>query len=139
MITIVVLLVLAGISITMLAGDNSILRKAGEAKEITREKDIQEQVTLSASAALIDSLGGTIEQDQLQKELDKYFGAGNASIEYDEANKMYTVTVGDYEVKVSNTGEVGEIAKANISIKLTLSSSNTATSWKITPILDLIS
>ena len=37
-ITIIVLLILAGISIQMLTGDNGILTRAGEAKEKTRQK-----------------------------------------------------------------------------------------------------
>ena len=35
-ITIIVLLILAGVSISMLTGDNAILSKAGQAKEATR-------------------------------------------------------------------------------------------------------
>ena len=34
-VTIIVLLILAGISISMLSGDNGILQRAAEAKEIT--------------------------------------------------------------------------------------------------------
>lgn len=45
-ITIIVLLILAGISISMLAGDNSILQKSGEAKEKTTVAGEKEQIQL---------------------------------------------------------------------------------------------
>ena len=46
-ITIIVLLILAGISISMLSGDNSILSRAGEAKERTEESQREEQVKMA--------------------------------------------------------------------------------------------
>ena len=45
-ITIIVLLILAGISIMMLTGDNGILTRAGETKEATEEKEFKEQLQL---------------------------------------------------------------------------------------------
>ena len=41
-VTIIVLLILAGVSIQMLAGDNGILTRAGEAKEKTEFAEIEE-------------------------------------------------------------------------------------------------
>ena len=41
-ITIIVLLILAGVSISMLTGDNAILSKAWQAKEATRFQCLQE-------------------------------------------------------------------------------------------------
>ena len=43
-ITIIVLLILAGISISMLSGDNSILNQAGRARDITGQRDIEERI-----------------------------------------------------------------------------------------------
>ena len=45
-ITIIVLLILAGVTIASLSGDNGILTRAAEAKERTRREDIQEQLNL---------------------------------------------------------------------------------------------
>ena len=42
-ITIIVLLIIAGISISMLTGENSLLKKAAEAKELTDLKQLEEQ------------------------------------------------------------------------------------------------
>ena len=46
-VTIIVLLILAGISIQMLTGDNGILTRAGEAKDTTDEAQIKEKIRLS--------------------------------------------------------------------------------------------
>ena len=45
-ITIIVLLILAGISISMLTGENGLLTKADEAKTQTGEKSAKEKVQL---------------------------------------------------------------------------------------------
>ena len=59
-ITIIVLLILAGISISMLSGDNGILNKAVQAKDATRGGEVQETVTLAAANNTgVDYIGGT--------------------------------------------------------------------------------
>ena len=46
-VTIIVLLILAGISIQMLTGDNGILQRAAEAKENTEQSQLEEQRRLA--------------------------------------------------------------------------------------------
>ena len=59
-VTIIVLLILAGISISMLSGDNGILNKAVQAKDATRGGEVQETVTLAAANNTgVDYIGGT--------------------------------------------------------------------------------
>ncbi len=59
-ITIIVLLILAGISITMLSGDNSILNNATRAKDATRGGEVQETVNLAATSnAGVNYIEGT--------------------------------------------------------------------------------
>ena len=59
-ITIIVLLILAGISISMLSGDNGILNRAVQAKEATRGGEVQETVTFAAANnAGVEHIGGT--------------------------------------------------------------------------------
>ena len=53
-ITIIVLLILAGISISMLSGDNGILQKAAEAKEKTDEATLREEQQLADLAELMN-------------------------------------------------------------------------------------
>ena len=56
-ITIIVLLILAGISISMLSGDNSILNQAGRARNITEQKDVEERIQLAYLASVSTGLG----------------------------------------------------------------------------------
>lgn len=59
-ITIIVLLILAGVSIATLTGDNGLLSKAQEAKDATRGGEVQETVTLAAANNTgADYIGGT--------------------------------------------------------------------------------
>ena len=67
-VTIIVLLILAAISITMLTGQNSILNRASEAKNKTGVSQEEETVKLSISDALTQGLG-TISTENLQNAL----------------------------------------------------------------------
>ena len=49
-ITIIVLLILAGVSIAMLTGDNGILTRAGDAKMAQIEGEVQEKINLAIQA-----------------------------------------------------------------------------------------
>ena len=125
-VTIIILLILAGVSIAMLTGNNGVLTQAKSAKENTRVGEVQEKVKLAAQAALTDNLGNGIEKEKFQEELNNMFTQGEqVGLEYDETNKKYTVTVDKYEVEVSNMGAVGEAKEATIQAKLTLTYKNT--------------
>ena len=52
-VTIIVLLILAGISISMLTGQNGILNRAAEAKEKTEKSKFEENTVLSEYEQLI--------------------------------------------------------------------------------------
>ena len=68
-ITIIILLILAGVSITTLTGDNGTLTKAREASEKTRQVNAEEQVQI----AVVGSIGtdGNIQNGELKSNLDK--------------------------------------------------------------------
>lgn len=70
-VTIIVLLILAGITVAALTGDNGLIHNAGNAKEqaeIANEKEILEQ---AAIVAMGKNKRGDITKDNLDKELDK--------------------------------------------------------------------
>ncbi len=71
-VTIIVLLILAGISINMLMGQNGILNRAVEAKEKTEQTNAKEKIELAVTGALAKSNGGAIEIDNLKSELSNY-------------------------------------------------------------------
>ena len=57
-ITIIVLLILAGVSIAMLTGDNGILTQANTSQDRTKAAEIEERVNMEISALYADVLSG---------------------------------------------------------------------------------
>ena len=107
-ITIIVLLILAGVTIATLTGENGILGKAEEARNQTEEGALEEEVRIKIT----------------EKETDKYLGEERGLIEY--LNKIQDATVeemgtGDsYYVKRGNAAvtvyEDGEIIEGKVDI-----------------------
>ena len=85
-ITIIVLLILAGVTIATLTGDNGILTKANEAKTITNEKDEEEQIEIGYKEYLM--------ADQTGEKVD---------FEVSEAN--VTGKEGDWIIRFNKTGK----------------------------------
>ena len=56
-ITIIVLLILAGISIAMLTGDNGILNKATESTTKTKDGEVEEAIKLAIAEIIADNEG----------------------------------------------------------------------------------
>ena len=71
-ITIIVLLILAGVSIAMLTGQNGILTQAQNAKTTTANKSAEEKVKLAVMGARADD--GTLTVGKLRTELANYGG-----------------------------------------------------------------
>ena len=57
-ITIIVLLILAGVSISMISGDDGIISRAGEARTETKAADIKEQIELIAANNKLEKYAG---------------------------------------------------------------------------------
>ena len=73
-ITIIVLLILTGVTIATLTGENGILTKATEASKKTEVSNEQEQVGLAYIAASSGKWGEEITPEDIQKELEKLVG-----------------------------------------------------------------
>ena len=110
-VTIIILLILAGVSIAMLTGNNGVLTQAKSAKEKTEEKGEQERVNLAASSAM--TLGmGTITTENLNKAIQDEFGAsksvtGTGPWTYQGEYKSY---------KIEKSGATTEVAKAGTKV-----------------------
>ena len=70
-ITIIVLLILAAVSIAMLTGENGILTQAQNAKKETSIAEEKEQIALAYNAVKAEEKGGAVTADKLDKELEK--------------------------------------------------------------------
>ena len=103
-VTIIVLLILAGISINMLTGENGILNRAAEAKEKTGVAQTEETVKLSVTDALTRGTG-SLTDENLKAALNSNIGAGKYEISGD-ATSGWTVTVNGKEYKIDSTGKI---------------------------------
>ena len=103
-ITIIVLLILAGVSIAMLTGQNGILTQAQNAKDKTEYKNAEEKVRLAVMGAMSDD--GTLTVEKLRTDMANYGG----TIEGDTF--PVTATVDGKSFTVNANGSVGEIVPA---------------------------
>ena len=98
-VTIIVLLMLAGISIQMLTGNNGILTKTSDAKTATDIADIKEQIQIDIIGKQAKNQGD-ISDSELKEILEKY---GTINYEEDETTiKSITTTKGNYEIAISD-------------------------------------
>ena len=73
-ITIIVLLILAGVSIAMLTGQNGILTQANNAKDETEQANAKEKVESAVIATMSQSKRGTLDADKLVTEITNNYG-----------------------------------------------------------------
>lgn len=87
-VTIIVLLILAGVTIATLTGDNGILTKTNEAKEQTEIGKEKEIVKLATTAVI--TTNNAIDKDSLQSELNKTAGDKKTEVyNYNQKLQVY--------------------------------------------------
>ena len=99
-ITIIVLLILAGVTISTLTDENGILTRASEASEETLRGQEKEQVDLAYGSVLADKLGDSVTSGELQEELNKIIGNGKTTVTggsilkvtFTDTNNVYTIS-----------------------------------------------
>ena len=99
-VTIIVLLILAGISIATLNGDSGIIKKSKEAKEQTEIAEEKEVVDRATVQAMGNNKKGNLIESELQEQLDKIASSGKTEVTntgdefevlFKESNRCYTV------------------------------------------------
>ena len=121
-ITIIVLLILAGVSISMLTGSNGILTQAQNAKEQTEKASLIEQAQTDLLGKQAENSSGNVTSEALKEVLDKYFsdvpGADEITVETEiTAKEEY----GNYKMQVSDIYD-GEIKGSSIPAGLEIGS-----------------
>lgn len=108
-ITIIVLLILAGISISMLAGDNSILKRAGEAKDKTGLSSLKEDIQIVVSGRIAEKKSTGANEKSLKEELEEQISDANEITSLDgNTGAICYVKRGNIELTVYDNGEVEE-------------------------------
>ena len=105
-ITIIVLLILAGVAISMLSGENGILRKATEAKTKTEESSLLEQIKIVAMEAMTNA-EGKMKEDVLKSGLTK-IGIKEDEITKDSAGG-YVIQNDSKVIRILDNGKVEEL------------------------------
>ena len=107
-ITVIVLLILAGISISMLSGDNSILSNATKARTKTGNAQDEETISLAYLAAVTGKYAESSDMSTtIRTELEKTYGSGKVTVEKDNTTNSYTITItGKGTYKIDENGKV---------------------------------
>ena len=108
-VTIVVMLILAGVTISVLNGENGIVKQAQKAKEESKIKELKEKVRIDIAGKRVENINGELRVSVLKEILDKYFD--NVPIETQitsETELKAKEEYGKYEMKISDI-DVGEI------------------------------
>ena len=106
-VTVIVLLIISGVTLSTLTGDDGILSKTNEAQEVTDTAKLDEQVNLAVLSAI--SIGnGKMKEENLTKYLNKKIGKGKYVLEKISSGWKITITsVSPQRVYyVSNDGEL---------------------------------
>ena len=109
-ITIIVLLILAGVSIAMLTGENGLLTQAENAKTETEKAGVEEAVDIAMAEYYMRKNAG--ENITLGDFLNEKVEAGEFDNVIDNGDGTYTVEKDGYEVIVNEEGRQGEAQKA---------------------------
>ena len=107
-ITIIVLLIMAGVSIALVVGDNGVLSKAKEAKTGSLVAEEKEQVNLAYTSALTKNLGNAVTAENLQAELNESVGSGKTTVTEDGDNINVLFNETGHTYVVNGTGRIGD-------------------------------
>lgn len=114
-ITIIVLLILAAVSIAMLTGENGILTNAKDARDRTREANVKETVQTEVQGSY--GLDGNINLDMLNANLKRIKGLthGEKTLDENPITGLPTeVELDGYKIKIENNGKVTVEGKGDV-------------------------
>lgn len=139
-ITIIVLLILASVSIAMITGDNGILMQAQKAKNKTDEAAEKEQISLAYSGAKAEKKGENLQVEDLKRNMEMN-GVTNVDVKGDEliivefaSGRSYTIDAdGNIELITGNAKEIANNAKTIYGATVTNYDidGSTGVNWKI--------
>ena len=102
-ITIIILLILAAVTIAALSGDNGILSNAARAKQETEKAEILEQIRLDIYGEMADNGGTDPTEADIERIADNYGDISGSTF----ADKILTTEKGSYEIKLSDIWTAG--------------------------------
>lgn len=115
-VNIIVLLILAGVSINMLTGQNGILNKTSEAKEKTDFSSDLEYLQIEATSTLIDYYQENDNKSEEEYILDKWSEGRNSKINVNKADRTVTYNGKTYAAIdiIGNESEKNKVTENNM-------------------------
>ena len=113
----IVLLILAGITISALSGENGIIQKAVEARTQTDIANVKEQARLDITELQMDKLGEKITEEELETILLKYGSFEESENEKDILDRILTTEKGN-KIQVSEIYEGNIKSEGGVPIKI---------------------
>ena len=99
-VTIIVMLILAGVTISLMQGNSGIIAKADESKSQTERKEVIEKAKMTISEKVVNNGGNELTRSELKEILEQYFI--NVPEDYTLETILKTKEEnGKYEIKVS--------------------------------------
>ena len=107
-VTIIVLLILAGVSIAMLTGDNGILTQSKTAKTDTEKAEAVERINLALNAALAAAMEDSSNAPTVAnvKAHDSIFGQTGTKYKVDDTTKSGSITITYTNGSITATGSI---------------------------------
>ena len=129
-VTIIVLLILAGISIRMALGNNGMIKKASETSNETIVAKEKEQIELAYVSAAVKKIGNNVDQYDLQEEINNSVGnnktevngSGTIKVKFIDSENKYKVFRDGRVIKFENHEPTKVYAKFYVDGTLVLSS-----------------
>ena len=110
-ITIIVLLILAGVSIATLTGPNGLLTRATEAKEETEKAGINEKVQMKVAGSFDDS--GNLSIEKLKENLKNNLNLTDEDIQSHDDGSI-TIRIEGQEIRINRKGSTIDANEANV-------------------------
>ena len=108
-VTIIVMLILAGVTMATLTGENGIISQTHKSKEESKIAELKERVKIDTAGKRLENLNGELKVSELKEVLDKYFDDVPVEAQItSETELIAKKEYGKYEMKVSDI-DIGEI------------------------------
>ena len=106
-ITVIILLILAGVALSLVIGENGLISKSKIAIKKSNAASELEKVELSVTNASIGEQGlRELTKENLQNALDNGFGIGTAGVSDKQSDGSYIVTIGENTYIISGKGKI---------------------------------
>ena len=122
-VTIIVMIILAGITISVISGNSGIIDQAQLSKNKSGRQEIIEKARVEISDLVVENVGTDVTKNQLKEILDKYFE--NVPDDYTLNTELTTKSeYGNYKIKVSEIYNQTELLADNSTNSVNTSNTN---------------